>query len=87
MLLTGQSSDASVQIDVHYSLPRDEDKPNRRVDKDKHQGTVRIVLQDTRNSIREADLDQMFRGFGAIKGIYHTGGDPARYAIKIVNRM
>ncbi|KAL7004602.1 hypothetical protein EMMF5_005861 [Cystobasidiomycetes sp. EMM_F5] len=65
-------------IDVHYSLPRDEDNPNRKCDRDKAQGTLRLLLKDGLGPIQEFELDRMFRGFGAIKGIYHTGGDPSK---------
>jgi hypothetical protein len=67
-----------LQIDIHYSLPRDEDNPNRRCDRDRNQGTIRVTLVDSRAPIQEYELDRMFRGFGAIKGIYHSGGDPSR---------
>lgn len=91
-----------LQIDIHYSLPKDDGNPNRKVDKDRnqvskkrsnttsqadtytetlgsfHQGTLRIVLQDSRVPIQEFELDHMFRGFGAIKGMYHSGGDPTK---------
>ena len=66
-----------MQIDVHYSLPR-EDEQNRPCDRDRNQGTIRVVLRDGREPLQEFELDRLFRNFGAIKGIYFSGGDPAK---------
>lgn len=68
----------SSQIDVHYSLPKDDESPNRHCDREKNQGTLRIVLHNGRVALQEYELDRMFRTFGAIKGIYFSGGDPAK---------
>ena len=68
----------SCQIDVHYSLPKDDESPNRHCDREKNQGTLRIVLHNSRVALQEYELDRMFRTFGAIKGIYFSGGDPAK---------
>lgn len=65
------------QIDIHYSLPRDEDDPKRKCDREKNQGTIRVVLKDNPAPIREQDLERMFGGFGDIKGMYFSGGNPS----------
>lgn len=65
------------QIDIHYSLPRDEDNPNRKCDREKNQGTIRVVLRENSAPIREQELERMFGGFGDIKGMYFSGGNPS----------
>lgn len=66
-----------LQIDIHYSLPRDEDNPKRKCDREKNQGTIRVVLKGNSAPIREQELERMFGGFGDIKGMYFSGGNPA----------
>lgn len=56
------------QIDVHYSLPRDEDQ-QQHCDRDKNQGTLFVLLRGGTEPLTEEVLRATFSPFGEIRNI------------------
>ncbi|GAC74762.1 protein Mei2 [Moesziomyces antarcticus T-34] len=55
-------------INIHYSLPREEDKAQR-CDRDKNQGTLFSVLKNAQQDLTDEAIRQAFAEFGDIKKI------------------
>nr|CDI56506.1 conserved hypothetical protein [Melanopsichium pennsylvanicum 4] len=55
-------------INIHYSLPREEDKAQR-CDRDKNQGTLFTVLKAGNDDLSDNALHQVFSEFGDLKKI------------------
>ncbi|KAI3648954.1 hypothetical protein MP228_006808 [Amoeboaphelidium protococcarum] len=47
-------------LDVHYSLPKDEDMQSRQCDRDKNQGTLLITFKDSEQPLDDAKLKEHF---------------------------
>ncbi|EPQ30632.1 uncharacterized protein PFL1_01533 [Pseudozyma flocculosa PF-1] len=55
-------------VDIHYSLPREEDKA-KRCDRDKNQGTLFTLLKQTPQRLSDDDFRQVFGQYGEIRSV------------------
>ncbi|OBZ80558.1 Protein MEI2-like 2, partial [Choanephora cucurbitarum] len=56
------------KIDVHYSLPKEEEE-KARCDRTKNQGTLLYTLKNTNNELDDHELQSYFSQFGEVKAI------------------
>ncbi|ORZ32542.1 hypothetical protein BCR44DRAFT_54178 [Catenaria anguillulae PL171] len=71
---------AGREIDVHYSLPREDVTPETKCDGSKNQGTLFVVFEDQRTAERVSDDEfaNYCRQFGDISNIDRLRGHPAQ---------
>ncbi|EJU02821.1 hypothetical protein DACRYDRAFT_115785 [Dacryopinax primogenitus] len=69
-------------IDVHYSLPR-ENETNSRCDREKNQGSVQVTLRDSSNRqpINQGEVRRIFTQHGDVKSVRAVGS--ARDAVVV----
>ncbi|KAJ1343168.1 hypothetical protein BSLG_002194 [Batrachochytrium salamandrivorans] len=55
------------KIDVHYSVPKQEDMSKEHCTPDKYQGTLKLRLQDSREDLKQQDVYEFMSRFGEVK--------------------
>jgi hypothetical protein len=67
-LLFSWGCNVALQIDVHYSLPKDNELEGR-IDRDKHQATLFLSISQSNRPIDDAQLRAKFEIYGEIRSI------------------
>eukprot|EP00158_Paraphelidium_tribonemae_P004721 Partr_v1_DN26930_c1_g1_i2_m7432 putative Mei2-like len=63
-------------IDVHFSVPKDEDMSSRQCDEDKNQGTILLTHKEGNSDLKNSELRELFGKYGDLKIVRDYKGHP-----------